>query len=75
MNESTSQAETEEVLTVEGAAKLLHVSRAFVYQEAKAGRLPAFKIGRNVRFTRATLIAWLEKQKVPAPVAASLGRG
>ena len=69
-----SEIPTEEVLTVVEAAKLLRVSKAWVYQEASAGRLPAYKAGRNVRFTRRTLLAWLEKQKVSTPEVATLGR-
>lgn len=70
-----SEATTEEVLTVVEAAKLLRVSKSWVYQAAAAGTLPAFRLGRTVRFTRATLLAWLEKQKLEAPAVATLGRG
>lgn len=75
MSDVTIIKPEEEVLTVEEAAKLLRVSKAWIYQEAQAGRLPAYKVGRNVRFTRPTLLAWLERQRTAAPVAATLGRG
>lgn len=73
METPTTTAE-DEVLTVPEAAKLIRMSVAWVYQEAKTGRLPAYKAGRSIRFTRRTLIDWLEQQKVPAHEAALGGR-
>ena len=65
----------ETLLTVVEAAQFLRVSRSWVYQAAQRGELPAFHVGRTVRFTRSTLQAWVEKQKTTAPAVATLGRG
>jgi excisionase family DNA binding protein len=47
---------TDEVLTPEQAAELLHVSVATVYRELRAGRLPGFKIGQQWRLSRDELL-------------------
>ncbi len=48
-----------EILDVAGAAELLGVSPATVYKLARAGKLPATKVGREWRFARARLIDWV----------------
>lgn len=70
---STLAAVEDEVLTVKEAAELLRMSTAWVYENAKAGRLPAFRAGRAIRFTRRTLLSWLEAQRVQVEAKASLG--
>lgn len=49
----------DEVLTLEEAAQFLRVSEATVYQLARSGELPARKVGREWRFVRSRLRAWL----------------
>lgn len=34
-----------------------------VYRALRLGRLPGFRIGRNVRIRRATLLQWIEQQE------------
>jgi excisionase family DNA binding protein len=49
----------QDVLTAEQAADFLQTSRDTVLRKARAGTLPAAKLGREWRFRRADLDAWL----------------
>ena len=49
----------DEVLTLAEAASLLKVSDTTVYQLTRSGELPARKVGREWRFLRSRLLAWL----------------
>lgn len=40
-------------------ARILRVSKGRVYELARQGRLPAVRIGRQVRFREETVEAWL----------------
>lgn len=51
-----------EILDVSQVADLLRVSTQTIYNQVKAGRLPAVKIGREWRFVRSALIQSLTKQ-------------
>jgi excisionase family DNA binding protein len=46
-------------LTAEDLAKLLAVSRVTIFKQAKAGRIPSFRIGTCVRFDPKTVAQWL----------------
>jgi excisionase family DNA binding protein len=48
-----------EILDVEGAARLLGVSKRTVYNLAHEKALPATKVGREWRFSRKRLIEWV----------------
>lgn len=48
-----------DVLDVQEAAALLAVSPATVREQARLGRLPGRKIGREWRFSRRALLDWL----------------
>jgi excisionase family DNA binding protein len=50
------------LLRPEQAAELLAVKTSWVYDAVRTGRLPCLRVGRHVRFTRAMLEEWLEKQ-------------
>ena len=52
-------SEAPEVLTLPQAAELLAVEEAAVRQLADSGELPGRKLGKEWRFSRAALIAWL----------------
>jgi excisionase family DNA binding protein len=41
------------------AAKLLAVRPSWVYDAVRNGRLPAIRVGRHLRFTRAQLEEWV----------------
>ena len=49
----------EEVLTVKEAATLLKLPEKTVRQKAREGVLPGRKIGKEWRFSRLALLAWL----------------
>ncbi len=49
----------QDVMTAEQAAEFLQTSRDTVLRKARAGTLPAAKLGREWRFRRADLDAWL----------------
>lgn len=49
----------QEVLTAKQAAELLQTSRDTLIRKARAGVIPAAKLGREWRFRRAELDAWL----------------
>ena len=55
----------EKVLTVNQAAQLLGLRPQTVYEWVKAEKLPAFKIGRGVRFKRGQVLAALQQQTQP----------
>jgi excisionase family DNA binding protein len=48
-------------LTADELAEMLTVSRITVFKLAKAGRIPAFRIGTCVRFDPRTVATWLRK--------------
>jgi excisionase family DNA binding protein len=48
-----------EVLNAAQAGQLLQIEEAVVIEMAEAGKLPGRKLGRDWRFSRAALIAWL----------------
>ena len=50
---------TDEVLTVSEVAEYLKINPQTVYHKAKAGKLPALRIGRAIRFRKAELDNWL----------------
>lgn len=49
-----------EWLTLDELCQHLKVSRAYLYKEAQAGRIPAVKVGRNWRFDRNRIDQWLQ---------------
>src|SRR6266851_10235829 len=48
-------------LTAEELASMLTVSRITIFKQAKAGRIPSFRIGTCVRFDPKTVAQWLRK--------------
>lgn len=51
---------TPDVMSAEEAAEFLGVTAATVRKQAREGRLPGRKIGREWRFSREALLRWLE---------------
>lgn len=49
-------------LKVQELAKLLNVSEKLIYEHAKAGRIPSFKIGDARRFDPKAVAEWLRRQ-------------
>ena len=48
-------------LIAEEIADMLRVTKGRVYELVRQGRLPAVRIGRQVRFREETVVAWLAK--------------
>ncbi len=53
--------ETEEVMTLEELAKFLKIGETTLYQLTRSGELPARKVGREWRYLKSEIIAWLKK--------------
>ncbi|HSK11491.1 MAG TPA: response regulator [Vicinamibacterales bacterium] len=53
------------LLTTEEVLEYLHVNLRTVYRWVKAGQLPATRVGRQWRFRKSDLDAWLEGQRTP----------
>ena len=47
------------LLHAEDVAAMLGVSKAWVYAEVRAGRIPCVRLGRYVRFRRESIQDWL----------------
>jgi len=50
----------DQILTLEEVSKYLKLHRATVYKMARAGKIPALKVGKVWRFKRARVEAWLD---------------
>jgi excisionase family DNA binding protein len=67
MNTSTESLadvieKTGRALTANELADILAVSRITIFKQAKAGRIPSFRIGTCVRFDPHSVAEWLRKQ-------------
>lgn len=51
----------ENLLTIKQVAKYLKVDKFTVYRLVSKNKLPAFKVGNQWRFKRATIDSWLEQ--------------
>lgn len=51
-------------LTVEEVAKMMNVSRSWVYNKVKAGSIPHVRIGSMIRFAESDIMGWIEEHKV-----------
>ncbi len=51
----------QDVMTAQQAAEFLQTSRDTIIRKARAGELPAAKLGREWRFRRADLDRWLRR--------------
>jgi excisionase family DNA binding protein len=50
-------------LKVQEVAKLFEISKQHVYEMAADGSMPAFHVGRSIRFDPQELADWLRKRK------------
>ncbi len=62
-----------EVMTVSEVAEYLRLNPQTVYRKAKAGELPAVRIGRAIRFRKAELEAWLKAVSVANHLQETVG--
>jgi excisionase family DNA binding protein len=49
-------------LTAEELAGFLNISKVTIFKQAKAGRIPSFRIGTSVRFDPKAVARWLRTQ-------------
>jgi excisionase family DNA binding protein len=57
----------EGIMTVHGVAKYLRLSEAKIYQLARRGDLPGFRIGKTWRFNKVRIDEWiLERTELTA---------
>jgi excisionase family DNA binding protein len=61
---------TEAFLTTEEVLEYLQVNLRTVYRLIDAGQLPAVRVGRQWRFRRSDIDAWLDAQRAPRPAPA-----
>ena len=54
-----------EVMTAAQAADFLQIAETAVVELAAAGKLPGRRLGRDWRFSRAALVAWLSTPGTP----------
>jgi PTS system nitrogen regulatory IIA component len=65
----------EEILDVDGAARILGVSTKTVYNLARKGEIPAMRIGREWRFALKNLREWVANASKADQLSAALRNG
>ena len=55
---------TDQLLTINDITKILKVSRLTIYRYIKAGKLPAYKMGRDYRINKVEFEKYLKTTKV-----------
>jgi len=50
-------------LTVDEVAKMIGVSKAWLYRQAKAGMVSHLRIGNVIRFSNNDIVRWLSSHK------------
>ena len=63
-NRALAADATEKLLTVDDLCEYLVVSKDFIYEEVRQGRLPASRIARQLRFRPADVDAFVEANAV-----------
>lgn len=69
-----TDADADEILTLDEVAAYLKAGKKTVYRLAQQGQIPAFKLGGTWRFRRAELHRWMAVQtsvQAAAPMAAT----
>lgn len=57
----------DDLLTADEVAAILRMTKAWVYTQTRAERIPHVSLGRYVRYRRSAIIAWLgEIERYPA---------
>ena len=56
----------ETILTLKEVAKLLKVNRITIYRLLRNRSIPAFKLGKEWRFTQESVDEWMKKRSVLA---------
>ena len=59
----TTPTTPEPFVDVGAIASLLQVPRSWVYENAKHGTLPHYRVGRYLRFKTSEVVAWVGEQR------------
>jgi len=62
-NNKQGDLNMEKWLTLEQIAEYLQMSTSSIYKMAQAGKIPAYKVGRQWRFRKEEIDKWVEKKK------------
>jgi excisionase family DNA binding protein len=57
---------TTSLLTAEEVAQLLGVPKSWVYEQSREGRIPTVTLGRDRRYRREAIEAWVAQLESPA---------
>lgn len=60
--QENTMSTTDLLFTVNEAAEVLRISRAYVYELASRGEIPAVRVGRRVLIPREALHQWVRDQ-------------
>lgn len=71
---STAAEKPSRLLEPQEVAEYLGMKVRWVYEEAKAGRLPHVRLGRYVRFRQESIDAWLEARESAATMPSGTNR-
>jgi len=61
-----SNEQPDAVMTLDELAQYLKVSKSTLYKQVQEGRIPGQKLGKQWRFSKAAVDAWLNRQTPPA---------
>jgi PTS system nitrogen regulatory IIA component len=64
----------EKLMTLQDVAEFLQIKERTVYDWAKKGKIPGFKLGNVWRFKPEDLNIWIEEQKQDSPRSHALKR-
>ena len=56
-----------EILTVKEVCDLLRIHRSTIYRLVRHGRIPSFKIGKDLRFRKDLIVRWIAEQTKGPP--------
>jgi excisionase family DNA binding protein len=66
MNNKLSDPNTS-LMTINDVSQYLRISKANVYELAKHGRLPSFRIGKLWRFKKEIIDEWIKHETIQKP--------
>ncbi len=52
----------EEIWDPPGLAAFLKVDRSWIYRQVELNHLPAFRVGKYLRFRKSSVLAWIDAQ-------------
>ena len=62
-NDKQGKLNMDKWLTLEQIAEYLQMSTSSIYKMVQAGKIPAYKVGRQWRFKKKEIDRWVEKNK------------